>query len=161
MGAVLADLPVQLIHGDLTPDNVLLHRPGVVSGFIDLDHLPLAPRIWDIAKYLSRRLRLGWRRGPRPSPIGRLNHFAGFLTGYHGVNPLGAAEMTALPAAIAAGNVLEVSYLQEISAGTLARRKLPDHDEVLTDTTEAARWHLANYEEVAAVVQSSIGGISS
>jgi hypothetical protein len=54
--------------------------------------------------------------------------------------------------------MLEVSYFREISAGTLARRKLPDHDEVLADTVEAAAWRLENDEEVAALVQSSIGG---
>ena len=156
MTAALADLPTQLIHGDLTPENVLLRRPGVVSGFIDFDHLPLAPRIWDITKYASRRIRLRWRQGSQASDLGRLNHLAGFLIGYHKTNPLGSAEIEALPAGIAAGNVLEASYLQEISAGTLPRRRLADHDAVLADTVEAANWHLANYEEVAAAVRSSV-----
>lgn len=156
MTAALADLPTQLIHGDLTPENVLLRRPGTVSGFIDFDHLPLGPRIWDIAKYLSRRIRLRWRQGSHESDLGRLDHLAGFLIGYHRTNPVSAAEIAALPAGIAAGNVLEASYFQEISAGTLPRRKLPDHDAVLADTVEAARWHLANYEEVTAAVQSSV-----
>jgi Ser/Thr protein kinase RdoA (MazF antagonist) len=80
----------------------------------------------------------------------RLEHFAGFLAGYHGVSPLGSTEVAALPAAIAAGNVLEISYFREISMGMLTRRKLPDHDEALADTTEAAGWHLGNYAEVAA-----------
>ena len=159
MTAALADLPTQLIHGDLTPENVLLRRPEAVSGFIDFDHLPLAPRIWDVAKYLSRRIRLRWRQGTPGSDLGRLgrlDHLAGFLIGYHKTNPLGSAEIEALPSGIAAGNVLEASYLQEISAGTLPRRKLPDHDAVLADTVEAAGWHLANYEEVAAAVRSSV-----
>ncbi len=156
MIAALADLPSQLIHGDLTPENVLLRRPEAVSGFIDFDHLPLAPRIWDIAKYLSRRIRLRWRQGSQASDLGRLDHLAGFLIGYHNTNPLGSAEIEALPSGIAAGNVLEVSYHQEILAGTLPRRKLPDHDAVLANTVEAAGWHLANFEEVAAAVRSSV-----
>ncbi len=156
MTAALADLPTQLIHGDLTPENVLLRRPEVVSGFIDFDHLPLGPRIWDIAKYVSRRIRLRWRQGSPASDLGRLDHLGGFLIGYHKTNPLGSAEIAALPSGIAAGNVLEASYLQEISAGTLPRRKLPDHDAVLADTVEAAGWHLANYEKVAAAVRSSV-----
>jgi Ser/Thr protein kinase RdoA (MazF antagonist) len=157
MVAALADLPTQLIHGDLTPENVVLRRPAAVSGFIDFDHLPLAPRIWDIAKYVSRRIRLRWRQGSTAADLGRLDHLAGFLTGYHRTNPLSSAEIEALPAGIAAGNVLEVSYLQEISAGTLPRRRMPDHDATLADTVEAARWHLANYDEVAAAVRSSFG----
>jgi len=157
MRAALADLPTQLVHGDLIPENVVLRRPGVVSGFIDFDHLPLAPRIWDIAKYMSRRIRLRWRQGSPASDLGRLDHLAGFLISYHRINPLGSAEIEALPSGIAAGNVLEASYLQEISAGTLPRRKLPDHDAVLADTVEAAGWHLANYEDVDAAVRSSVG----
>jgi len=156
MTAALADLPTQLIHGDLTPENVLLRRPEVVSGFIDFDHLPLGPRIWDIAKYVSRRIRLRWRQGSPAPDLGRLDLLGGFLIGYHKTNPLGSAEIAALPSGIAAGNVLEASYLQEISAGTLPRRKLPDHDAVLADTVEAAGWHLANYEKVAAAVRSSV-----
>ena len=141
MIAALADLPAQLVHGDITPENVLLRRPGTVSGFIDFDHLPLAPRIWDIARYLSRRIRLRWRQ--EATDIGRLDHFAGLLNGYHKCNPLSPEEIEAIPAAIAAGNVLEVSYHQEVLDGTLPRRRLPDHEAVLADTVEAARWHLA------------------
>lgn len=151
----LADLPLQLIHGDLTPENVLLRRPGVVSGFIDFDHLPMAPRVWDIAKYLSRRIRLRWRDGPAGTGR-RLDHLPGFLNGYHRTNPLTPAEIAALPSAIAAGNLLEVSYFLEISAGTLPRRRLSDHDEVLADTVEAARWQLANHAAVVALVGSAL-----
>jgi Ser/Thr protein kinase RdoA (MazF antagonist) len=156
MVAALADLPTQLIHGDLTPENVLLRRPGAVSGFIDFDHLPLGPRIWDIAKYLSRRIRLRWRQRSQAPDVGRLDHLAGFLSGYHKKSSLSPAEIEALPAAIAAGNVLEASYHREILAGTLPRRRLPDHDAILADTVEAAGWHLSHHEEVAAAVRSSV-----
>jgi len=156
MAAALASLPTQLVHGDLTPENVLLRRPGTVSGFIDFDHLPLAPRIWDVSKYLSRRIRLRWRQGSPTTDRDRLVHLQNFLAGYHRTHPLSPAEIEAIPAGIAAGNVLEASYFQEISAGTLVRRKLPDHDAVLADTVEAARWQLANYDEVAAAVRTGI-----
>lgn len=153
MATVLDHLPIQLIHGDLSPENVILRRPSTVSGFIDFDHLPLGPRIWDIAKYLSRRFR---RNGSVTSEPDRIGHLSGFLRGYHNTNPLSASEIAALPSGIAAGNLLEISYMQEISAGTLARRKLPDHDAVLAEATEAARWHLANFEQVTAAVQASV-----
>ncbi|MEJ7838642.1 MAG: phosphotransferase, partial [Thermomicrobiales bacterium] len=156
MTTVLDGLPTQLIHGDLTPENVILRCPNTVSGFIDFDHLPMAPRIWDIAKYLSRRFRKGWRHGTEVSDLDRLGHLSGFLRGYHRTNPLSAAEIAALPTGIAAGNLLEVSYMQEISADTLSRRKLPDHDTVLADAVEGARWHLANFEEVVTAVQASV-----
>lgn len=156
MAAALASLPTQLVHGDLTPENMLLRRSGTISGFIDFDHLPLAPRILDVSKYLSRRIRLRWRQGSPTSDRDRLGHLQNFLAGYHKAHPLSPAEIEAIPAGIAAGKVLEASCFQEISAGTLVRRKLPDHDAVLADTVEAARWHLANYEEVAAAVRSSV-----
>jgi len=159
MISALTDLPLQLVHGDMTPENVLVRRPGEVSGFIDFDHLPLAPRIWDVSKYLSRRIRVRWRPGIPGAGEGRLEHFAGFLGGYHRANPFGAAEIAALPSGILAANVLEVSYFEEILAGTLIRRKMPDHAEVLADSIEAARWHLAHFDEVVDVVQSSFAGM--
>jgi Ser/Thr protein kinase RdoA (MazF antagonist) len=50
----LADLPSQHIHGDCHGGNVLLDGERV-SGFIDLDHLPFGPRIWDLGYYLADR----------------------------------------------------------------------------------------------------------
>jgi Ser/Thr protein kinase RdoA (MazF antagonist) len=152
----LVHLPTQLVHGDLSPENILLQRPEAVSGFIDFDHLPQAPRIWDISKYLSRRIRLNWRKRPSASNLGRLDHLAGFLRGYHQVNPLTPGEIRAIPAGIAAANVLEASYFREILDGTLSRRTLPNHGAMLADTVEAAEWHLANYDEVVYAVLSSM-----
>lgn len=154
MAAALEKLPVQLVHGDLTPDNVLLRRPARVAGFIDFDHLPLAPRIWDLSKYLSRRLRLRWRGG-EASETGRLDHIGPLLGGYHRHNPLSSAEIEALAACIAVGNILEVSYGQRIASGLLERRMLPDHYDVLADAVDAARWHLANYGAVEAAVEAA------
>lgn len=154
--SALNGVPAHRIHGDLTPENVLLQRPGTVSGFIDFDHLPLQNRLWDIGKYLSRRLRV---RGRQDAPIagsGRLDHIPGFLRGYHATHPLSPLEIRALPAAIASGNVLEASYLQQVSDGTLPRRILPDHDDVLADAIEAANWHMDHFELVEAVVTSSL-----
>lgn len=151
VGAI-SRLPMQLVHGDMTPENVLLRRPAQVAGFIDFDHLPLAPRTWDIAKYLSRRIRLRWRAN---STADRLSHIDPFIRGYHQTCPLSEQELDALPAAIAAGNIIEASYNQKIASGLLERRQLPDHHEVLADAVEAARWHLANYSAVEETVRST------
>lgn len=155
MASTLAAMPAQLIHGDLTPDNILLRRPGVVAGFIDFDHLPMGSRIWDIGKYLSRRIRRRWRHPDAPAAVpddaARLAHLTPFIAGYHRTNPLAPAEVAALPVAILAGNLLEASYYAEISAGTLPRRRMPDHDAVLADTIEAVRWHLSGGHEEAIV----------
>lgn len=145
----LRELPTQLVHGDLTPENIVLRRPVEASGFIDFEHLPHAPRIWDVAKYLSRRLRMHWRVDDQTAVHSRLDHIAPFLRGYHEICPLSSRERSALPAMIATANVIEVSYFMEIAAGVLDRRKLSDHHEVLADSTEAAVWHLAHWKEVA------------
>jgi Ser/Thr protein kinase RdoA (MazF antagonist) len=48
----LTNLPSQHIHGDCHGGNVLFDGE-LVSGFIDLDHLPFGPRIWDLGYYLA------------------------------------------------------------------------------------------------------------
>ncbi|WP_152360248.1 phosphotransferase enzyme family protein [Microlunatus speluncae] len=151
--AVLAEVPLQLVHGDLTPGNVLVRRPGQVSGFIDFDHLPLAPRVWDLGKYLSRRFRRTGREAAF-TPAEGLRHVVGFLRGYQKISPLSAAELAAVPLTMIAGNVIEASYFQQILSGELDRRRLPDHEEVLRDSLEAARWQLA---ELAAIRSAVIG----
>ncbi|UVY82965.1 phosphotransferase [Brachybacterium sp. NBEC-018] len=146
-------LQLQLVHGDLTPDNVLLGRSGELISLIDLDHLPQAPRAWDLAKYLSRRLRRRWRRGAHPGED-RAAHLRPFLEGYHQESPLDGRELAALPGLVLAANVLEVSYSLRITMGELERRRLPDHDEVCEDAISAARWHLGHVGEVDAAVRA-------
>ncbi|GAB3925429.1 hypothetical protein GCM10011575_05730 [Microlunatus endophyticus] len=146
-------LPTQLVHGDLTPDNVLLCRPNLVAGFIDFDHLPIAPRVWELSRYLSRRIRLRWQ-GDHPGSD-RAAHIAPLIAGYHSVSPLTEQELDALPAMIMICNLIEVSYEQQIADGLLERRMLPDHHEQLADTIEATRWQLANYGAVEESVRSA------
>lgn len=147
MISAIEGLPTQLVHGDLTPENIILHRPIHKSGFIDFEHLPTAPRIWDVAKFLSRRLRMRWREDDQTTHH-RIEHIAPFLHGYQGVSPLSSRERNALPVMIAAANIIEVSYFSEIATGMLDRRMLSDHDEVLADSIEAAEWHLTHWHEV-------------
>jgi len=151
--AIVADLtglPTQVVHGDLTPDNVLLRRPNLVAGFIDFDHLPIAPRIWELGRYLSRRTRLRWRGGA--PALDRTAHVGPLVRGYQSVVPLTRRELDALPGLIMACNLIEVSYEQRIADGLLERRMLPDHHESLADTIEATRWQLANYGAIERAV---------
>ncbi|QNE17271.1 phosphotransferase [Kribbella qitaiheensis] len=67
---VLRGLPIQLIHGDCNSGNVLLSE-GQVSGFIDLDHLPVGQRIYDLAYYLVSRVRDLIDPVERPGPAQR------------------------------------------------------------------------------------------
>ena len=51
MRGALADLPRRRIHGDCHTGNVLFHG-NKVAGFVDLDHLPVGPAIYDICSAL-------------------------------------------------------------------------------------------------------------
>jgi Ser/Thr protein kinase RdoA (MazF antagonist) len=146
----LSKLPLQVIHGDFTPDNVLHLTQGRGIGFIDFDHLPNGPRIWDIAKYLSRRIRFRWCQ-EAPATV-RMDCVEAFVAGYTKVVPLDLAEIEALPGAALAYNVMEASYDQSILDGILQRRMLPNHAEVLKDTLETIDWQLSNLDFVAAAV---------
>ena len=146
----LSKLPLQVIHGDFTPDNVLHLAQGRGIGFIDFDHLPNGPRIWDIAKYLSRRIRFRWCQGA-PATV-RMDCFEAFVAGYTKVVPLDQTEIEVLPGAALAYNVMEASYDQSIMDGILPRRMLPDHGDVLKDTLQTIDWQLSNLDFVAAAV---------
>ena len=52
--AALADLPEQYIHGDCHGGNILI-TAGDGSGFIDLDHLPIGPRVYDLFYLMADR----------------------------------------------------------------------------------------------------------
>jgi Ser/Thr protein kinase RdoA (MazF antagonist) len=54
--AAVTDLPIQRTHGDCNTGNVLVDH-GEVTGFIDLDHLPMSPRGRDLSYYLASRVR--------------------------------------------------------------------------------------------------------
>lgn len=154
--ARIAALPIQTVHGDFTPGNILFGAPGVISGFIDFDHLPLAPRAWDIGKYLSRRIRTGWRGQPAQPSQECLGHITSFLRGYHAESPLTGVEIAGIPAMILAGNITEISYYLEVSAGILERRKLPDHDLTTADTIAAANWHMEHWAEVEEAINETL-----
>lgn len=151
---LLSKLPLQIVHGDFTPGNVLHLAHGRGVGFIDFDHLPNAPRIWDVAKYLSRRLRFRWCQGA--SPTIRTDCVEAFVAGYIKVTKLDQTEIEALPGAMLAYNVLEASYNQCILDGILPRRMFPDHAEVLHDTLQTIDWQLSHLDAVSAAVHRGV-----
>ncbi len=155
--AGIASLPVQNVHGDMSPENILLAATSEVSGFIDFDHLPVAPRVWDMGKYLSRRLRPRWQ-ADATTQTDPLDHIREFLKGYQTGSALSEIEVAGLPATILAGNVLEVSYQLEVACGRLPRRILPDHDDVTADAIAAARWHLEHWDDVIEAVGTAKSG---
>jgi Ser/Thr protein kinase RdoA (MazF antagonist) len=93
MAAAVTGLPMQVIHGDCHLGNILFYQ-GEVSGFIDLDHLPQGPRVYDIgylladmakARFFGNHAHTRW-----------LENFAYVLAGYEKVAPLSAPERQAI-----------------------------------------------------------------
>lgn len=95
----LAALPMQVIHNDLNPHNVLVGEDGALSGLIDFGDMVRASRLQEVATACAYLLGAG--EGPLSGP-------AGFLAGYRSVLPLPAEEAALLPALIAARMAMTV-----------------------------------------------------
>jgi Ser/Thr protein kinase RdoA (MazF antagonist) len=91
----MTGLPAQRIHGDFHRGNILVHE-GEVSGIVDLDHLPVGPRIYDLAYFLADRVAV-------PTSLEleeRTEEFLGacgeLVDGYASTNALSPAEVAAI-----------------------------------------------------------------
>lgn len=91
------DLPSQLTHGDCNTGNVLVRGSEVVA-FLDIDHLPVGPRVRDLSYYLSSRLR------SHLADVVTAEHnvqawmavLADYIAGYHEAHPLSVREIDAI-----------------------------------------------------------------
>jgi Ser/Thr protein kinase RdoA (MazF antagonist) len=116
--------PPQRVHGDVHGGNILTDGQEV-TGIIDCEHLPLAPRGYDLGYYILFAVRW-WLHADKPSrSVDEARHL---LTGYDAVSPLARQEDDDLPAlALAAAlglidyfirefDVVEGSYLRSARA---------------------------------------------
>jgi Ser/Thr protein kinase RdoA (MazF antagonist) len=84
----------QRVHGDVHGGNILTDGQEV-TGIIDCDHLPLAPRGYDLGYYIAFAVHW-WLDASRPSrAVDEARHF---LTGYDAVSRLTRQENDGLPA---------------------------------------------------------------
>lgn len=95
--AKASGLPVQRTHGDCNAGNVLVHHQQV-SGFIDLDHLPLGPRVRDLSYYLADRLHshLNHQHDAERDTAAMLAVLGEYVAGYHETYPLSDRELEAV-----------------------------------------------------------------
>jgi len=117
----LQDLPTQLIHGDCHGGNYLIYR-GDVSGFIDLDHLPTGPRVYDIgylladmakARFFDNHAHARW--------LGSFHHL---VAGYQRENSLSRHELNSLWYVMLATQVLFVDWFFQNNKRDLALKNL-------------------------------------
>ncbi|WP_114558270.1 phosphotransferase enzyme family protein [Desertihabitans aurantiacus] len=135
----LADLPRQLTHGDCNDGNVLIGPDGGV-GFIDLDHVPVGPRVRDLAYYLASRLHRARADAARTAVAAALPHY---LDGYRDSHPLGTRERAAL---------VPLMLLTEIAGAHWALHGWdPDHDEYRRHLATTA-WITRRYDQLLASV---------
>ncbi|WP_445165534.1 aminotransferase [Mycolicibacterium sp. Dal123E01] len=102
------DLPLQVIHGDLTDDNVVCSSPetgALPDGVIDLGDLTRSWTIGELAIAVSSLLR---HEGGEPATT------VGAIAAFHAVRPLGPAEIEALwPLVVLRAAVLVVSGIHQ------------------------------------------------
>ncbi len=121
MAPALDNLPVQTIHGDCHGGNYLLYR-GDVSGFVDLDHLPKGPRVYDIG-YLLADMAKAQFFGNLAHPSW-LEHFDQVIAGYDRENSLSRREKDALWFVMLATQVIFVEWFLIHGRDDLARKNL-------------------------------------
>jgi Ser/Thr protein kinase RdoA (MazF antagonist) len=133
----LGDPHLQRVHGDVHGGNILTdHR--AVTGIIDVDHLPLAPRSYDLGYYMAFCVHWRLGQGELRRPI---EHYVAFeaghlLTGYDTVTTLTRRETDALPAmslAVALGLLDYFLTKEDIVEGSWIRTAhwITDHPNAL------------------------------
>jgi Ser/Thr protein kinase RdoA (MazF antagonist) len=121
MVQALQDLPTQTIHGDCHGGNYLLYR-GDVSGFVDLDHLPTGPRVYDIGYLLADMAKAQFFDNHAHSSW--LEDFGHVIAGYHRENSLSRREKDALWFVMLATQILFVDWFFEHNREDLALKNL-------------------------------------
>ncbi len=115
----LADLPEQHVHGDCHGGNVLVCDCDV-SGFIDMDHLPLGARVYDLFYMLADRMK--WRVYDPEGLATTVALFPHLAEGYRRENTLTARERGALwPGMLATQLFFVQVYAHNGNAEHLAR----------------------------------------
>ncbi|MBR4068765.1 MAG: phosphotransferase [Clostridia bacterium] len=93
---VFADLPVQIIHRDPNPDNVLMAQ-GRVTGFLDFELSRIAPRIFDLAYAATGILSVSFAQAGQDAGSRFAALAKAVWRGYHAHSPLSEKEQRALP----------------------------------------------------------------
>ncbi|WP_020574345.1 phosphotransferase enzyme family protein [Actinopolymorpha alba] len=139
--AAVTGLPVQRTHGDCNTGNVLIHGKGV-SGFIDLDHLPIGPRVRDLSYYLASRLRahLADPETAERDAAAMTAVLGDYVGGYHETYPLSERELAA---------VVPLILLVEIGLASWSLHGWTPSAEAYQQSERAIAWIIAHLGELA------------
>jgi Ser/Thr protein kinase RdoA (MazF antagonist) len=96
LAALEEKLPVQIIHRDPNPDNMLA-ADGRITGFLDFELSRIAPRIFDLAYAATGALSVGFSAVGQEAGEGFVRLAHAIWSGYHRAAPLAEAERQALP----------------------------------------------------------------
>lgn len=138
--------PKQLVHGDVHGGNILTDGRSV-TGIIDCDHLPLAPRVFDLGYFAAFAVHWYLDEANQPClPVGEaapvITH--GVLRGYHGVSRLSAQELDDVPA------------LALFAALGLVDHFLREHDLVEESWLRTTEW-IASHFDVLRLPDADLG----
>lgn len=121
----LAQLPKQRIHGDCHGGNIL-YEGDQVSGFIDLDHLPIGPRVYDISYYLADQVK---NRIASPEQLAVwLSTFTAVIAGYEQKLSLAREEKAAIWYGMLAAQLLFVYWFVKFQNDEHFRKNLDVFD---------------------------------
>jgi Ser/Thr protein kinase RdoA (MazF antagonist) len=138
IAAALRDLPEQLIHRDCHPGNILVQGTQVI-GFIDCDHICIGTRIFDVAYYAVHHLK--WVTDDEAATQRWLRNLPQLLHGYTSQQPLEAAEIAALSAAMMAYHLLLAHWFLRGSK----------HESIALEM-QALDWLDRNYDSISAAI---------
>lgn len=145
LNAVYAELPIQLIHRDLHPANMLFND-GNVTGFIDFEITVRGPRVFDVC-YCGTSLLVGAFPDTQKMQTW-ISLFAAILKGYQRVSPLIPSEIRALPGILAAIELMFAAFSFETQAIEAAKCNL-----------SVLKWLSANREAISESIFEGCGSL--
>jgi Ser/Thr protein kinase RdoA (MazF antagonist) len=116
---LFAELPVQLIHRDMHPGNILFGQDQL-SGWIDFDQVTRGPRIFDLC-YCGTSILANGFDDPEKRPVWP-ELFRSLVYGYESITPLSPHERQVLFGMLAAIELFFIGWLLEQGYPTEARR---------------------------------------
>lgn len=141
--AAVTDLPVTRLHGDCHGGNLLADSTGLY-GVIDIDHLPIGPRIYDLAYYAADLVK---NRHHLRGPIGAI--IAAVVAGYQQHTTLTTRELLAIVPAMIISELGMIHWFIDKTGEEQQKIHLEVLDSIL-DTTDDLTHLLAETQPAAA-----------